>query len=110
MQVTVECRVPHTTLYVLGSGFATFMGVMVFGPVALLFLAIPLTVLGIGYVWMRASTHSLTRRGDPDADYLVGRIEAAVAGASPMSPRSVRGRSRQPANTPLQQTKPRDIL
>jgi hypothetical protein len=85
VQVVVDCRLRHVTLFALGIGFTTFMGVVLFGPVALLYAALPLSVMGIGYLWMCASSRSLTRRVDPEADYLVRRIEAVVAGAGPTS-------------------------
>ena len=44
VQVVVECRLRHVPLYALGSGFATFMGVVAFGHVALLYAALPLSV------------------------------------------------------------------
>jgi hypothetical protein len=87
VQVVVECRLRHVTLFALGNGFATFMGVVAFGPVALLYAAFPLSVMVIGYLWMRVNTRGLTRCDDPEADYLVRRIETVVAeaGSTPLS-------------------------
>lgn len=81
VQVVVKYQLRYMALYVIGSVFATSIGVIVRGPVGLSYLALPLGVIGIYYVYLWAATRSCSRRGDPEADYLVRRIEAAVAGA-----------------------------
>jgi hypothetical protein len=79
VRLVVECRLRHVSLFALGNGFAAFFGIVALGRVALLYLAFPLSVIGMGFIWMRACTRRLSRRTDREADYLLRRIEAVVA-------------------------------
>jgi hypothetical protein len=83
VRVVVECWLRHASLFAIGNGFATFVGIVAFGPIALLYLAFPLSIIGIGSLWMRVCTRGLSRRSNREADYLVRRIEAAVGEVKP---------------------------
>ena len=41
-----------------------------------------LVVSGLNYAWVRDANRGLTRRSDPEADYLLSRIENAIANAN----------------------------
>ena len=86
MQVMVECRQRNMAMFAVASGLPTLVSVVVFGPLGLLYVLLPLSVMGAGHLWMRACTRSLSRRNNREADYLVRRIEAAVAGTAPAFP------------------------
>jgi hypothetical protein len=74
----------NSTLPFMGAGFGTLIGVVALGPGALLFPLLPLSVIGVGYLWLRVANRDLSRSNDPAADYLARRIEEVVMHADDM--------------------------
>jgi hypothetical protein len=66
----------------IGVGVATLMGFLAIGLPALVLLLLLLGMYALLYFTMRFMSRELTRANDVEADYLVRRIEAAVASAS----------------------------
>jgi len=77
--IIVERYLRDGALPALGGGFLTLIGLLAFGPRALWLLLLPASSLGIPYILGRMATRRMSRTQNPDADYLVRRIEAAVA-------------------------------
>ena len=85
VHVVVERYIRDAALPALGGGFLTLIGSVAFGPRALWLLLLPACPLGIAYLWDRVATRRVSRAGNRAADYLVRRIEQAVAGAQTSS-------------------------
>jgi hypothetical protein len=83
VRVVVVCRMRNVALFVIGSVFAACMSLVLRMPIGLTYLALPLGVIATSYLGMWVATRSLSRGGDPLADYLVRRIETAVSGSNP---------------------------
>jgi hypothetical protein len=85
IRVVVRHSLGDSTQPLMGAGFGTLIGVLAFGPVALLFLLLPLSVIGVSYLWLRVANRDLSRRNDLEADYLARRIEEVVTHAAGMT-------------------------
>jgi len=79
--IVVDYDMRDVVMPMIGGGFITFIAVVAFGRSGLVALLWPVTLWGIAYGLHRVANRNLSRAGSPAADYLVRRIEAAVAGA-----------------------------
>lgn len=77
----VDYDMRDVVMPMIGGGFATLIAVVAFGRSGLLVLLGPVSLWGIAYASHRFASRNISRAGSPAADYLVRRIEAAVAGA-----------------------------
>ena len=88
VRIVAEQYVRGGTLPALGGGFLTLVGLVAFGPQALWLLVWPGSLLWISHLWAGIATRAMTRAENPAADYLVRRIEEAIAGVRGPSPAS----------------------
>ena len=85
IHIVVDYDMRDVVMPMIGGGFLTLFAVLAIGPRGLWALLWPGSVWAIAYASHRVANGRLSRVGSPPADYLVRRIEAAVAGASPAS-------------------------
>ena len=81
IRVVLDYDMRDVVMPILGGGFLTLFAVLAMGRRGLWVLLWPASMWAVTYVSHRIASHNLTRAGSAPADYLVWRIEAAVAGA-----------------------------
>lgn len=81
VRVVVDYDMRDVVMPVMGGALVTLLAVVAIGRSGLWFLLWPLSLWGIAWAAHRVASNNISRVGSPAADYLVRRIEAAVAGA-----------------------------
>jgi hypothetical protein len=81
VKLSASYELPQLKFFVIVAGILTVVAVSVDGTGALFLPLLALSIIGGHYIWARMANRRLSRTSDPYANYLVNRLEAAVARA-----------------------------